>query len=280
MKKGMWTSSVIILALSLGRPAITAAKDPKSAAPANWSGKWTLDFGQSRNLPSGLDAYRMSVQQGGQELKVETSYEGGLHPVDNANGQSPSRRSGTGFPHGSVGVGTGIGIPGAGVGYPGGGVGYPRGGTYPGGGHPGGGGYPDDSTGDPGGPGGRAPRNSQKPARAGITAVRMYPPSATYKLDGSAGTAQLGDSEQTEATSRAESSKNGAELKLSLTASGEAGQKGDAIQLKDQWKFSKDGQYLIVDRSVHAPEGSGAVHLVFHRQDEDSGAAASPAPSK
>ena len=273
MKKGILALGVTALVL-LGGPALAPAKDSKQVTPGSWSGTWTLDFGQSRNLPSGLDSYSMSVHKDGQELKVETSLRGDLHPAEDASGPYPSRGNGTGYPRpsGGIGAGTGVGVPGAGGG-------YPRGGIYPGGGYPGGGGYPDDSTGYPGGPGGGSAHSSRNSARGGITALRMYPPSAVYKLDGTAATAQLGDSEQTEATSKVESTKNGAELKISLAAASGPGQKGDAIQLKDQWKFSKDGRYLIVDRSVRAPEGSGNVHLVFRRQAEDSTPGAAPAPS-
>ncbi|HEY6291784.1 MAG TPA: hypothetical protein VI455_09530, partial [Terriglobia bacterium] len=277
----MKTTLSLALLLLFFAPSATPKDSPKpSEHSGNWSGNWTLDFVQSRNLPQGLDSYNLTVERDGQELKVESSLQGDLHPAEDANGPySPSSR-GTGYPgrSGGVGVSPGVGTPGGSAG-----GGYPRGGTYPsGGGYPGGGGYPDDTSGYPGGPGGGPGRSSRSgnSSAASISALRIYPPSAVYKLDGTATTAKLGDSEQTEATSRAEWAKNGSELKLSLAANSDSGQKGDAIQLKEQWKFSKDGRYLIVDRNVHAPEGSGTVHLVFRRQATDSGAGASQGPSK
>ena len=249
-------------------PAPLAAKDSPKAPDhsTNWSGNWVLDLFQSKNLPQGLDSYSMTVEQDEQQLKVDTSLQGDLHPRDDGNGPYPSGGPGPGYPGGG-GVGIGVGLPGGGAG----GVGYPRGGGYPGGV-----GYPDDDGRYPGGPvgSGRSSRAANS-SRAAVTALRMYPSSAVYKLDGTESTVELGDSEQTEATSKAEWAKNG--LKLSLAAN--AGQRGGSVQLKDLWKLSKDGQYLTVDRSVRAPEGSGSLRLVFRRQPRDSGGA-SPAPSK
>jgi hypothetical protein len=125
---------------------------------------------------------------------------------------------------------------------------------------------PGGGMGMPGGRGGGRPRGEQ-PAQGNVAAYKLYPPSAVYKLDGRESTAQLGDREQSEATSKAAWAKNGKELKLSLTANeGSGGQGGGKIQLKEQWKLSAEGNSLRIDRSIKSPEGSGTVHLVFFRK--------------
>ena len=147
-----------------------------------------------------------------------------------------------------------MGMPGGiGMGMPGGGMGMPRGG------------------------GGR-PRSEGPSSQGYVAAYKLYPQSAIYKLDGSQSSAQLGDAEQTNATSKAEREKNGEVLKLSLVGKENSGQGGGKIQVKEQWKFSDDGKSLRVDRSIKSPEGSGTVHLVFMRKEADSGSGASSAP--
>ena len=146
---------------------------------------------------------------------------------------------------------------------PGGGMGMPRGGI----GMPGsGGGMPNDS-GMPGGSsggGGGTPRSSS--SRGSVAAYKLYPSSAVYKLDGSESTTQLGDADQTSATAKTEWAKNGEELKLSLAGDENPEGKGGKVQIKEQWKLSADGQSLILERSVKAPEGSGTVHLAFSKK--------------
>ena len=133
--------------------------------------------------------------------------------------------------------GIGIGVPGVGMGMPRGGAGRPR---------------------------------SEGPLQGNVAAYKLYPPSAVYKLDGSESTVQLGDPEQSSATSKAEREKNGEVLKLSLVGNGDSGQGGSKIQVKEQWKLSEDGKSLKVDRSIKSPEGSGTVHLVFSKREADS----------
>ena len=149
------------------------------------------------------------------------------------------------------------------MGMPGGGMGMPRGGI----GMPGsGGGMPNDS-GMPGGSsggGGGTPRSSS--SRGSVAAYKLYPSSAVYKLDGSESTTQLGDADQTSATAKTEWAKNGEELKLSLAGDENPEGKGGKVQIKEQWKLSADGQFLTLERSVKAPDGSGTVHLVFAKK--------------
>ena len=49
----------------------------------------------------------------------------------------------------------------------------------------------------------------------------------------------------------------------------DSNQRGGKIQVKDEWKLSDDRQTLRVDRTVKSPQGSGTVHLVFHKQAAD-----------
>jgi len=225
------------------------AKGPPKVA--NFSGEWVLDFNQTKNPPAGLEDYSMVVNQDQQQLKVETSLKGDLKASQEA--------SDSGYPGGSRGGRRGGGI-GGGMG--GVGIGMPRGGM----GMPGsGGGMPNDS-GMPGGSGGGgngSPRVTS--SRGSVAAYKLYPSSAVYKLDGSESTTQLGDAEQTAATAKTEWGKNGEELKLSLAGDENPEGKGGKVQIKEQWKLSADGQFLTIERSVKAPDGSGTVHLVFSK---------------
>jgi hypothetical protein len=222
-------------------PTIVGAKEPWK--PTNFSGNWVLNFGQTKNPPAGLQGYSMVVNQDEQQLKVETSLQGDLQATPNTpnSGGNPGGTTG-GYPGGRRG----------GMGMPGGGMGMPRGG------------------------GGR-PRN-EGPSQGNVAAYKLYPQNAVYKLDGRESTVQLGDPEQTNATSKAEREKNGEVLKLSLVGNGDSGQGGGKIQVKEQWKLSEDGKSLKVDRTIKSPEGSGTVHLVFLKREADSSSGASPQP--
>jgi hypothetical protein len=247
---------LVLLALVFCSTGVRA-KQPSNSA--NFSGNWVLDFNQTKNPPPGLQNYSMAVNQDQQELKVETSLKGDLQPAQTDTSGYPGGSSG-GYPGGRGGMGGGMGMPGrGGIGTPGGGMGgmgMPRGGGMP-----------------SGAGGGRAVEG-----RGTVAAYQVYPQKVVYKLDGSASTAQLGDSEQTEATSKAEVDKNGDVLKLSLLGNGNSGQRGGKIQLKEEWKLSQDGKSLRVDRSVKSPEGSGTVHLVFLKKEVDSSRGATSEP--
>jgi hypothetical protein len=246
MKKILWFSLGVILCSTL-----IGAKEPSK--PANYSGNWSLDFGQTKNPPPGLQNYSMVVNQDDQQMKVKTSIEGDLQPTTNSQ-----------YPAGQSGGQTG--------GYPGGG--YPGGG-YPGGrggGGMGGGmgrmGSDMPGMGMPGSGGGRGGRSRGEARQdGGIFAYKFYPQNAAFKLDGTASTAQLADPDQSDATAKAEWVKSGEELKLSLVENQIPGQSGAKIQLKDQWKLSDDGKTLMIERSVKSPQGSGTVHLVFIKKD-------------
>ena len=130
----------------------------------------------------------------------------------------------------------------------------------------------------PGGGGGR-PRGEGR-SQGSVAAFMLYPHSAVYKLDGSESAAQLGDPMQTDATSKAEWASGGEVLKLSLVGKGDSDQKSGEIQVKDQWKLAKEGQFLMVDRTVHSGRGSSTVHLAFRKQDAASAGSAAQSPSE
>ena len=226
----------------------TMVQAKKPSKVTNFSGNWILNLDQTKNPPAGLQGYSMVVSQDEQQLKVAAKLEGNLQATPNAPNSGAGGSSGGGYPGRRGGIG------GIGMGIPGVGMGMPRGG--------GGGGRP----------------RAQGPSRGDVAAYKLYPPSAAYKLDGSESTAQLGDPEQTNATSKAEREKNGDVLKLSLVGNEDSGQGGGKIQIKEQWKLSEDGKTLKVDRTIKSPEGSGTVHLVFLKREADSNSGTSPAP--
>lgn len=229
--------------------ALAQAKTPSK--PADFSGNWVLDTSKTKNLPEGLEAYSIVVNQDAQQLKVQALLQGNLRPREGPRGTYPGGTQGPVLPgsHPGRGVG-GMGLPGAGMGLPGGGMGVPIGGGMPGG----------------GGDQSRAENRSQ----ATIAAFTFYPRNATYNLDGSESSAQLGDPSHNDATLKADWAKNGEVLKLSLVGTGNSVLKGSKIQMKDQWKLSKDGQLLMVERAVRSPGGSVTLHLVFRKQDAGS----------
>jgi hypothetical protein len=212
------------------------AKDPSHFA--NFTGQWVLDFGQMKNPPAGLEDYALVVDQDGHELKVVTQIKGDLQPTPGA--VSPG--------------GAMIRVPGGGYGGRGGmgmsgrmGGGMSRGGATV-----------------PSGVGG-GPRDLEN-TRGNLAAYQVYPQQVVYKLDGSESAAQFGDLGHTAATSNAEWTTNRDVLKLSLAGDDDTGQGGGKIRVKDQWQLSGDGKFLIVDRRIKSPDGSGTAHLVFSRK--------------
>jgi len=242
-----------ILALLALAVWMTFAEAKEPSRPPNFSGNWVLNFGQTKNPPDGLQGYSLVVNQDEQQLKVETTLHGDLQSAPNTpnSGGYPGgsgRRGGVGVGLGVPGgVGIGMGIP-VGLGIPGVGMGIPRGG------------------------GGRS--RSAGASQGNVAAYKIYPENVLYKLDGSQGTAQLRDRDQTNATSKAERAKDGEVLKLSLVGNGDSSQKRSKIQITEQWKLSEDGKSLKVDRTVKSPEGSGTVHLVFLKRESDTTSAA------
>lgn len=237
--------------------AVLEAKTPPK--PANFAGNWVLDTSESKNLPQGLESYNLVVTQDTQQLKVQTTLKGDLRATPDLNEPYPQGRQGSGYPGGYPGrVGGGMGRIG-GIGMPMGGMGGPMGEGMPVG------------VGIPGGGGGRPRMERHSPSAA--AALMYYPRTAVYKLDGSESTAQLGGPTHSDATSKAAWAKGNKELKLSLKGAGTSDWGGGGVDLKEQWKLSKDGQHLLVDRTLHSPSGSKTLHLVFDKQPANSGEA-------
>jgi hypothetical protein len=224
---------------------MTFAQAKEPSKPVNFSGNWVLDFGQTKNPPDSLQGYNLVVIQDEQQLKVNTTVQGDFQSTPNTSNSggypgSSGRRGGMGGGLGLPGgIGIGMGIP-VGLGIPRGGGGRPR---------------------------------SAGPSQGKVAAYKIYPENVVYKLDGSKGTAQLRDRDQTNATSRAERAKDGEALKLSLVGNGDSGNKGNKVQITEQWRLSQNGKSLKVDRTVKSPEGSGTVHLVFLKRDSDTASA-------
>ena len=128
-------------------------------------------------------------------------------------------------------------------------------------------GYPSGGQGTgQGAPGSGRPR-SERQGQARVAAFQLYPASAVYKLDGSESSAPLGSPAHGEANLKADLAKNGDTLKLAITGND---QDSGQIQLKDQWKLSKDGQSLLIDRNVRSSAGSANVHLMFYQESTGS----------
>ncbi len=235
-------------ALALWGALAQAKPKPK---PADFSGQWVLDMSQTKSLPQGLESYSMAVNQNPDQLKLKTALKGDL--------STPPESS---YPGGGGGSYPG-GYPG-GMGRMGrmGGMGMPIGGV--GGGGPMGEGGP--GMGMPGGGGGGGRPHSMGQSGKKSAAFSLYPDSAVFKLDGAQSTAEFGGPEHEDATSKAVWSKNGKLLKISLESSGDSSASGRSIKVDDEWRFSKDGQSLLVDRTVHSVRGSVTFHLIFHKQ--------------
>ena len=289
---------VVLLCLvsSFGVISLHAKTPPKSA---DFSGTWILDMSQTKNVPDGLDSYRMVVTQDTQHLKVQTKLKGDLRTISSPDETSPQTRARVGPPGGypgGEGPMGGPGMPAGGVGGPEvpvggagtiGGPGVPAGRVGPMGGPemPVGGVGPMGAPGVPvgGGPMGegipgstelsRAPGgqpHNKGQARAAL-AFSISPRSAVYKLNGSDSNVQLRDLSHTEATAKAAWMKGRSQLKLSLAGGESSERSGGGIAVKEQWRLSRDRQRLLLDRTVHTPGGSTTIHLVFNKQPTASG---------
>jgi hypothetical protein len=236
---------------------LVEAKAPPK--PADFSGTWTLDTNQTKKVPQGLESYTMLVAQDTQEVKVQTKLEGDLRPTGDLSAPYPQGGQGTGYSGRFPGtMGGGMGRIG-GMGMPGGRMGGPMSEGTPVG------------VGTPGGTGGRPRMERHSPGAA--AAFTLYPERAVYKLDGSGSSVELGGPMHDNATAKAAWAKGGKQIRLSLAGTGNSEESRGAINVKDQWKLSKDRQHLLVDRTVHTPSGSASIHLVFDKQAVGSGQA-------
>ncbi len=238
-------NKVALLGLSLVF-CCSSVEAKKTPAPANFSGTWVLDFTQSKNLPSGLENYSIVVSQNQKNLEVKTSVKGDLDRQRSASNEPNGGGQGTGYPGG---------------GYPGGG--YPNGG-YPGG--PGMGRMGRIGIPGVGFPGGRRRVGGESGTRAEADAFTLYPTDAVFLMDGAKSSGKLGGQNQSDATLMADWSKKGKLLTLVMDGDEGFGGGGGSIKIKDQWKFSKDGHSLMVDRTIHTSSGSKTLHLAFYKK--------------
>jgi hypothetical protein len=257
MKKVMKVWGALVVLGVFTQLQMQAKPKPK---PADFSGRWTLDTSQTKSLPQGLESYGMVVSQNPDQLQVKTSLKGDLNPPENTQGPysgGSGGRGGYGYPGGMGRMGRmgGMGMPMGGMG------GGPMSEGGPGMGMPGG-----------GGAGGSGRPRSTGGSRSKSAAFTLYPDSAVYKLNGTQSTAEFGGPEHEDATSKAEWAKNGKLLKISLESSGDAGGSGSSLKMTEEWKLSKDGKSLLVDRTVHSSRGSTTFHLVFNKQTTASSA--------
>jgi hypothetical protein len=283
---------IVLFSLVFSWGVLVQTKTPSKAA--DFSGKWILDISHTKKVPDGLDSYGMSVTQNAHEIKVVTTVRGDIQPEMGPTGTSPQPRARVGPPGGYPGGGEPMGGPGT----PAGGVGGPEvpvggagtiggqgvpvgrepitgpqvpvGGAGPmagpgvsAGGGPMGEGIP-GSTEPSGGSGGEA--RTDRNAPTAVAAFTMYPRSAVYKLDGGESNVQLGDPARTQATAKAAWVKGDKQLKLSLAGNESAERGGEGIAVKEQWRLSKDGEYLLIDRTVRTPGQSTTIHLIFKKQ--------------
>jgi hypothetical protein len=207
-----------------------------SAVPAqpDFSGTWILDKDRTADLPPQLENYTMVVTQNDQQLTVETKVVGDLRPSGGPNG------GGRG-PHGN----------------------YPDGGRGPGGGFPGGrpgGGFPGGSRGPGGEPGG-----GRGPGGGGFKAWGLVIPTATYRLDGTETTADVGGRMPGKATLKAHWKEDGKGLELSVVRNPDFQGNQVTISTQERWELSTDGGVLTVQRTVETPRGTGTWKLIFNK---------------
>jgi len=103
-------------------------------------------------------------------------------------------------------------------------------------------------------------------------AFAMVTPSATYDLDGASTTTQVEKPIPGSETLKADWKKGGRQLNLSRVENLRGGER--SIKVKEQWKLSKDGRTLELQRTVDTPRGSTKAKMIFVR-DKASGTNAS-----
>ena len=99
----------------------------------------------------------------------------------------------------------------------------------------------------------------------------MVTPVATYNLDGSTSTMRVEKPIPGSATLKAGWKKNGKQLDLSRVEDLRGGER--TIKVQEQWKLSKDGSDLEVERHVDTPRGSTKIMMIFSRDQATSGGA-------
>ena len=207
----------------------------------DFSGWWVMDMHRTHDVPSHLRSYQLNVRQTGQQITINTSVEGDFRlerrrqGIPGGGGNFPGGRQRGG---GSRGGGGGM-------------SGLPRGGGFPGGRSAGGSGA------------GAAMGPSMEVMRA--MALSMASPVAIYNLDGSPSTLQVEKPVEVSTTLKATWKKHGKQLDLSRVEifSG----KRKYLKVREQWKLSKDGQTLEVERTINTPRGFGKVKMIFNKAE-------------
>lgn len=265
-------------------PVMLAAKGPSN--PADFSGAWTLNKAESKGLPPELESYVLNIHQSENRLAVKSDFKGDMEPpLQIPNGPGGSNQPNAGQPGGMPGTpgvgptgpmgGVGMGMPGpmGGVGMGGVGMGMPgpMGGVGMGGvgmGMPGVG----IGVGGPMGSGGGG--RPEKKQGEHIAAFNLYPPSAAYSLTGGSTSAKLGGHSGSTANLKANWQKGGKQLVLHMQGESDSSSQNNGIHITDEWRLSKDGRFLTVARTIHMPQGTSTIHLLFNRQSGSSSHAA------
>ena len=100
-------------------------------------------------------------------------------------------------------------------------------------------------------------------------AFAMISPTATYYLDGTASTMKVDKPIPGTAMLTAAWKKGGKQLDLLKEESLRGGER--TIKVQEQWKLSKDGKVLEVERTVSTPRGSAKAKMIFAREDSPGG---------
>lgn len=103
-------------------------------------------------------------------------------------------------------------------------------------------------------------------------AFAMVIPTARYALDGSSTTVEVDKPIPGSETLKAVWKKGGRQLNLSRVENLRGSE--SSMKVKEQWKLSKDGRTLELQRTVDTPRGSAKVKMIFVR-DETAGGNAS-----
>ena len=215
-------------------------------------------------MPAGLEAYSMAVRQNAQQLKVGTALKGKLSPQTDRTRQPFPPEQVQELPGGLLPNGDGQGNVLGTLTY-----GWPNASL------PGVSGFPGD-----GPPWKMAPPELEarhpctQQDRMTFAAFILYPPNAVYRLDRRKSHTEFGEPRHAPAMSEARWGKGGKILTLSLTGK-------DALSrtcgmwhwtlLRDRWRLSKNGQELMVERTVGTSVAARRVHLTLRRQGQNGG---------
>jgi len=239
-----------------------SAKQP--SARTDFSGRWVLNTAQTKDVPVGLRDYNMVVSQDALQLEVRTNLKGKLTPRIRQLSQLPPQEEVQALPGGLLPNGerqTNV-VDTPAYGWPNASLQGVSGDT--------------SEDGPPWQlapltliPGIGSPGCTQAPRTGPFAAFILYPPRAVYRFDRRKSSAEFGSSRHAPATSEARWGKGGKVLKLWLagrdTLSSMCGMWHWTV-LQERWKLSKDGQTLLVDRTVSTLMGPRRFRLIFSKQ--------------